>query len=148
MSEHTETAPAAAAPAHHTNYVKIWGILLALLVVSVLGPMAEIRWLTLITAFGIALVKAFIVAKYFMHIGMERKWVIYLLLGMLAFMLVMVGGISPDVMKHEGLRWENVATKAEVVRGEKEGTQEHGSGGAHGAEHGAAPVEHAEPAAH
>ena len=116
MSENTTPA---AAPAHHTNYVKIWAILLVLLVVSVLGPLAEIRALTLITAFGIALVKAFMVAKYFMHIGLERRWVVYLLFGMLAFMLVMVGGMSPDVLKHDGLRWENVAAKHEVERGEK-----------------------------
>ena len=47
------------APSHgHTNYVAIWGILVALLVVSVLGPMLGIRVVTLITAFGIAIVKA------------------------------------------------------------------------------------------
>jgi caa(3)-type oxidase subunit IV len=136
MSENT--AAAAPAPEHHTNYVKIWAILLALLVVSVLGPMLEIRALTLVTAFGIALVKAFMVAKYFMHIGLERRWIIYLLVGMLAFMLVMVGGISPDVLKHDGLRWENTAAKAEVARGEKAGTSDHGAGqheaaGEHGA---------------
>ena len=39
MSEH-ET--------HHTNYVRVWQILLVLLVVSVLGPMLEIQVVTLI----------------------------------------------------------------------------------------------------
>jgi hypothetical protein len=94
-------------------------MLLVLLVVSVLGPELGIRVLTLITAFGIAIVKAYLVAKNFMHIGLERRWVLYLLFGMLAFMLVMVGGMSPDVLKHDGLRWENVAAKREVERGEK-----------------------------
>ena len=40
------------------HYVKIWGILLVLFVISVCGPMIGIRVITLITAFGIAVVKA------------------------------------------------------------------------------------------
>ena len=49
----------------HPSYVKIWGILVVLLVLSVLGPMAEIQWLTLLTAFGIAFVKAYLVIVNF-----------------------------------------------------------------------------------
>lgn len=103
--------------AHHTSYVKIWGILLALLVVSVVGPMLGIRLVTLITAFGIAIVKAYLVAKHFMHVNLERKWVAYLLLAMIAMMVLMVGGVAPDVMKHEGQRWENTAAKRAVEKG-------------------------------
>ena len=43
----------------HPNYVRIWAILLVLLIISVLGPMLEIRVVTLFTAFGIAIVKAY-----------------------------------------------------------------------------------------
>ena len=48
--------PAHADAPHHdaTSYVAIWGVLCALLGVSVLGPMVGVRILTLITAFGIA----------------------------------------------------------------------------------------------
>ena len=49
----------------HPNYVKIWAILVVLLVISVLGPTLEIRVVTLITAFGIAIVKAYLVAVNF-----------------------------------------------------------------------------------
>jgi caa(3)-type oxidase subunit IV len=139
----SDTAQAAAAPAphgegHHTNYVKIWGLLVVLLVVSVLGPLLEIRALTLITAFGIAFVKAYIVGKYFMHISLERKWITYLMFTMIALMLVMVGGVAPDVMKHDGLRWENTAAKESVERGNKAG-EAAAAPGEHG-EHGAAPA--------
>ena len=65
---------------HERNYVKIWGILLVLLVISVVGPMAGIRVVTLITAFGIALVKAYIVAKNFMHLDIEKPIVHWMLL--------------------------------------------------------------------
>lgn len=114
----THAEVAQPAPTHHTNYVKIWAILLGLLVVSVLGPFLEIRAVTLVTAFGIAIVKAYLVAKHFMHIGLERRFVVYLLVAMLALMLIMMGGVSPDVLKHDGVRWENVEAKAAVERGE------------------------------
>lgn len=138
-----ETAQTAEKPAgdghgHHTNYVKIWGILVVLLIISVLGPMLEIRVVTLITAFGIALVKAYLVVKNFMHINLERKWIPYLMVTMLALMALMVAGISPDVMKHDGLRWENVAAKQSVERGMKAG-EAAGAHGEHGA-HEAAPA--------
>jgi caa(3)-type oxidase subunit IV len=94
--------------AHHTNYVKIWAILLVLLVLSVIGPELGIRVVTLITAFGIAIVKAWMVARYFMHLNIERKWVAYILVIMLAFMLVMVGGMAPDVNRHDGRNWQKL----------------------------------------
>ena len=62
-----------------SHYIKIWKILLVLLVISVLGPELEIKIVTLITAFGIAVVKAYMVAKYFMHVNIERKYVHYIL---------------------------------------------------------------------
>ena len=64
----------------HPNYVKIWVLLLVLLVVSIVGPELGIPWLTLLTAFGIALVKTYYVAAYFMHLNFEKKYVWFLLL--------------------------------------------------------------------
>ncbi|MFN0062158.1 MAG: cytochrome C oxidase subunit IV family protein [Myxococcaceae bacterium] len=104
---------------HDSHYVKVWGVLVFLLVVSVLGPLLEIPTLTLITAFGIALVKAFLVAKNFMHLNIERRWVLYLLGAMIGFMVLMVAGISPDVMRHKGQHWDNVAAQQSVERGLK-----------------------------
>jgi caa(3)-type oxidase subunit IV len=90
---------------HHTSYVKVWGILLVLLAVSVVGPMAEIAWLTLLTAFGVAAIKAFIVAKYFMHITLEKRYVVYIVSTCLVFMLLFFAGTAPDVMKPSGTGW-------------------------------------------
>lgn len=113
---------------HHPSYVKIWGILLVLLVVSVTGPMLGIRVVTLMTAFGIAIVKAYVVARYFMHVSLEKKWVAYMLVAMVALMALFVGGVSPDVMKHEGQRWENSAARSAVEKGLREGArEEHGA---------------------
>jgi len=98
---------AAAAHAHHddSHYWKIWAILCALLVVSVIGPLFEIRVITLITAFGVAIVKAYMVAKNFMHLNIEKQYVIYLLLTMLVFVFLFFAAVAPDVMKWEGDNW-------------------------------------------
>jgi caa(3)-type oxidase subunit IV len=102
MAEHVH----AQADGHgHTNYVKIWAILVVLLIVSIIGPELGIRAVTLITAFGIAIIKAYMVAKHFMHLGIEQRFVVYILLAMLAFMLVMFSGIAPDVLEHDGQNW-------------------------------------------
>ncbi len=91
---------------HHTNYVKIWAILVVLLVISVLGPMAEIRWLTLTTAFGIACVKAYLVADRFMHINQMPKFVSYIVMSCLVLMLLFFSATAPDVMNDHGTNWE------------------------------------------
>ena len=90
----------------HVNYVKIWAILVVLLGVSVAGPMFGIKLVTLITAFGIALVKAYLVAKNFMHINVEKRFVPYIVATVLVFMLLFFAGAAPDVMKKQGTQWE------------------------------------------
>ncbi len=90
----------------HPNYVKIWAILLVLLAVSVAGPELEIQVVTLITAFGIAVVKAWLVAKHFMHINLTARYVPYLVVTGLVFMLLFFAGTAPDVMQEGGTNWE------------------------------------------
>ncbi len=119
----------AEATAHHDvhpNYVKIWAILLGLLIVSVVGPMFGIKAVTLFTAFGIALIKAYLVAKNFMHVNLEPRFIVYLMSTMLIFMLLLFAGVAPDVMKFDGTNW----VKPEVVQG---GPADHGANA--GAEH-------------
>lgn len=105
------------APAHR-HYVTIWAVLCVLLVISIIGPMVGIRLVTLITAFGIAIVKAYLVAKNFMHLDIEKKWVGYILLAMLAFMIVMFGGFAPDILKHTGSRWHKTYVEPVPAAGE------------------------------
>ena len=98
MSEQTE--------AHaHPNYVKVWAILVALLGVSILGPLTGIRAVMLITAFGIALVKAYLVAKNFMHVNVQKP-IVHFVLGMaLLLMVVLYCGLAADVQKDIGRNW-------------------------------------------
>lgn len=102
---------------HHPNYVKIWAILVVLLIVSVLGSMSHIREVVLIAAFGVAIVKAYLVAKNFMHVNVEKRWVPYLLIVCLLFVVILFAGVAPDVMKHSGLHWVNPPVTHSAVAG-------------------------------
>lgn len=153
MAEHTEHEQQHDDGHHDVNYTKIYVALLVLLVISILGPEIGITWVTLITAFGIALVKATMVVQNFMHL----KWEKALMKWMLAVSLVVVAlfffGVAPDVMKHEGLRWTNLSAMAAVERGiatedhEEEGEhvpageEDHDEGGAVAEEEAAEPEE-------
>lgn len=89
----------------HPNYVKIWYWLLVLLAISVAGPMLEVPSITLITAFGIAIIKAFLVAANFMHLKFEKKIIWLLLIMSLCLLGVFFFGTAPDVMMTEGDQW-------------------------------------------
>jgi caa(3)-type oxidase subunit IV len=92
--------------AHHPNYVKIWAVLLGLLIVSVAGPFIGIKVVTLMTAFGIAIIKAYLVVKNFMHIDIAAKYVAYFVVTALVFIFLFFAGAAPDVMKAAGRNWE------------------------------------------
>jgi caa(3)-type oxidase subunit IV len=111
MEEHHDTR------AFVRYYRKIYFLLLILLVVSVAGPFLEIVWVTLITAFGIALVKANLVVQNFMHLKWEQRLIRWMLMASVVLMGLFVAGVAPDVMEHEGQLWVNQAAIAAVERG-------------------------------
>jgi len=98
MSAHAESH-------RHPDYLKVYFTLVGLLVVSVVGPMVGIRVVTLIAAFGVALVKAYMVAKNFMHLNVEKRWIHWALALALVFMVLLYAGVSPDVGRDSGQRW-------------------------------------------
>jgi len=137
MAEHQEHAD----DHGQAFYVKIWAILLVLLILSILGPIVAPHmefgflkaWMiTLMTAFGIAVVKAYLVAANFMHLNIEKRYISYLLATMLMLMLLFFAGVAPDVMKHKGQNWQNVAAEAEVDRALEAEAAAHGE---HAGEH-------------
>ena len=89
----------------HPNYVKIWYWLLVLLAISVAGPMLEVPAITLITAFGIAIIKSFLVAANYMHLKFEKKIIWLLLILALCLLGVFFFGTAPDIMMTEGDQW-------------------------------------------
>ena len=115
------------------HYVRIYFLLLVLLAVSILGPVVggtidrqvEIFGhqislglaLTLVTAFGIAVWKASLVIKHFMHLSIERPIAKIFLAASVLLLALFWGGVAPDVQLHEGRMWENLDAKAAVARG-------------------------------
>jgi caa(3)-type oxidase subunit IV len=108
-----------------SHYIKIWALLVVLLFVSIAGPMLGIKLVTLLTAFGIAIVKAYIVCAYFMHLNIEKKYAVYLLCTALVFIALFYFAVAPDVMKHDGQNWNNAAAKAKT----QQVTAEHAAAG-------------------
>ncbi len=115
------------------HYVRIYALLLVLLAVSIAGPLVGERLdmeisifgyriglgitLTLITAFGIAIWKASLVVKHFMHLSIERPIAKIFLAASVLLLALFWGGVAPDVQLHDGRMWENLAAKAAVDRG-------------------------------
>jgi len=138
------------------HYVRIYALLLALLAVSIAGPLVGERLdtevsifgyriglgitLTLITAFGIAIWKASLVVKHFMHLSIERPIAKIFLAASVLLLALFWGGVAPDVQLHDGRMWENLAAKEAVVRGI---VDDHGDDAEH-----AADEEHPEDVAH
>ena len=89
----------------HPNYVKIWIWLVILLIISTVGPMLEIPVITLITAFGIAVVKAYMVAANFMHLKFEKHIIWFLMIMSLILLGVFFFGVAPDIMQTKGDQW-------------------------------------------
>lgn len=130
--EHAAGRPWHSEEDHTKHYLKIYRTLVVLFLISVAGPLLEHPIITLITAFGIAVVKAYLVASHFMHLKIEKRFVSYLLVTAVAFMFLFYSGVAPDVMRHSGRQWENVAAQQETQRA----LAEHAQGGEHGGEHG------------
>ena len=134
MSEHH-------AEAHHddSHYYKVYVTLLVLLTISILGPMIGIKAVTLVTAFGIAIVKAYLVAKNFMHINLTPRFVIYAITTTLVFMLLFFAGTAPDVMKSHGTNWEKpgwIAAEKAYAEGDLVGASFGAAVQGHGEGHG------------
>src|SRR3954463_7859532 len=87
-------------PHHKVNYVAIFGLLVALTVVTVVVAFVHIQSevVKVLIALTIASIKASFVALYFMHLKFEGK-LIYLILLLPVFLcLVLVIALIPDVV--------------------------------------------------
>jgi caa(3)-type oxidase subunit IV len=131
MSGESQSHGAHSEAEHIQFYFKIYVTLLVLFLVSVAGPvvgdLVGSKGLVLFTAFGIALVKAYLVCSHFMHLNIEKRYITYLLTTSLVFMFLFYAGAGPDVMQHHGRNWTNTAAQGEVQRALKEHAA-HGEG--------------------
>lgn len=127
-----------------SHYTTIFIALVVLAGISFVGPWIgaalDFAIITLITAFGVAAVKAWLVMKHFMHLDVEKPIVHYFLATSVVFMVLFFAGVAPDVSNHEGQNWENVAAKAYIAKQQE--LQASGAVGHHGAEHGGDDAHH------
>lgn len=124
-------------------YIKIWAVLLVLLIVSLIGPMIGIRWLTIVTAFGIALIKALMVCAYFMHLNVEKKYIWYVLFTMLLMVTLFFFGTKVDVNHLSGQNWTKEASAALIEKNKNwHDEMEHHEGGGASSAHTAPATEH------
>lgn len=103
--------------AQRNKYIQTWAMLVGLLAVSVLGSTSGVPWLILVAAFGVAGAKTYLVARNFMHVTAEKRWILYLMVVCISFLVMLFAGVTPDVTKHGGLNWSNNASKHAVEAG-------------------------------
>jgi caa(3)-type oxidase subunit IV len=119
---------------HHihppSHYVKIYFVLLALFIVSVMGPMLGHKMLTIFTAFGIAIVKALLVAAFFMHLNIEKRYIWYLLYSMLLFVALFFWGVAADINRPTGRNWIKKSALT-LMEEHKNAAPAHGEGAEH-----------------
>lgn len=88
--------------AKHPPYVAIWVFLLALLGVSLaLGYLGNVALATTLI-FGIAAVKALVVAIYYMRLKWEPNYVPWIFWIGLIFMVILFFGLIPDIVHQYG----------------------------------------------
>ena len=133
---------------HHTDYKKIYYWLVGLFLLSVIGPeITHNKALILVFAFGIAVVKAIMVAGWFMHLATEKRYVWYIFITSLSLLFLFIIATAPDIMKGSGHNWRStIVVKAEDGHGAHHGDphatetkpethQSHDSHGDHGHAH-------------
>ncbi len=109
MTAHTGINEPAPATAHvagvHVVPLKvlfgIWGTLLALTFVTVAVTWFDLGPFNLWVALGIAVVKAGLVALYFMHLRYDSPFNGFLLIGALAFVMLLAGVALTDSHQYE-----------------------------------------------
>ncbi len=83
---------------HHPNYVAIWAVLLALLLAGIVVGNVQSPALGAALVFGVAGVKAYIVAANYMHLKYEPLFVKLIVASALACIVLVLIGLIPDVV--------------------------------------------------
>ncbi len=91
MGEHEAEHP-------HPNYVAIWTVRVVLLVLGIAVGFVGQPVLGAVLVFGVATIKAFLVAANYMHLKFEPLFVRVILLGGIACVLIALIGLIPDIV--------------------------------------------------
>ncbi len=86
--------------AHSRHYLIIWGCLLALVIVSVAAASLMPKLQAMMLVFSIAIIKALLVARNYMHVKNEKAIIYAIALVPLAMILILFLGLFPDFVYH------------------------------------------------
>jgi caa(3)-type oxidase subunit IV len=86
--------------AHSRHYLLIWGWLVALVVVSVTVASVMPKLQAMVLIFTIAIIKALLVARNYMHLKNEKAIIYAIALVPLAFVVILLLGLFPDFVYH------------------------------------------------
>ncbi len=79
-------------PHHHPNYVAVWYWLIGLVLLAVLVSALPLpHTLVLVLIFTVAVIKALLIAWYYMHLRFERLLIYALVLVPLVFFMILLG---------------------------------------------------------
>jgi len=81
-----------------TNYFRIYLILLAALVVSLILGALSSSALTVTIIFVIAGIKAYLVLNHFVHLEAEPRYIKVAVVGFVAILVVLYVGLVPDIV--------------------------------------------------
>ena len=123
-------------PHHHVNYLLIFGLLVALTVLTVLVALHrfESEAINLLLALAVACVKASLVALFFMHLKFEGKLIYSIFIVPLLLCVLLTVALIPDVlMNHPGDHTSSLKTfndAKHLFMSAVGGEEANGSGGA------------------
>lgn len=83
---------------HKVPYVRIYWILVAALVVSLFLAVLEHHMLAASLIFAVAIVKAGLVAGYYMHLKFEPRYVLLVVLAGILCLFILFGGLLLDIV--------------------------------------------------
>ena len=84
--------------AGHPNYVTIWGVLISALLVSLFLGYMDLPVVAMVLIFTIAIVKAWLVIAYYMHLKYEPFFVVAIVATGLACLYFLFFGLVPDIV--------------------------------------------------
>ena len=87
-----------AAGGRHVNYVAIWGVLMVALAVSLLLAYLEHAALAAALIYAIAIVKAGLVAAFYMHLKFEPRFVILSVVAGVVCLFILFAGLLLDIV--------------------------------------------------
>lgn len=85
-------------PAHSVPYVRIYWIVVAALIASLFLAFLEHHLLAASLIFAVAIVKAALVAGYYMHLKFEPRYVMLVVVGGILCLFILFGGLLLDIV--------------------------------------------------